>query len=224
MMFKYDSLSGSLGISRAEEVSLLQESADVLMRMVGREAQGGGGRKCSQSSKANPELAENTDPALTTSPSCWRSRMPTHCCWGGFFFLTSLTFFLLHSNCLTYRRIYLPPSSPDDLIQPGLFKGTYGSHGLEIVMLSFHGKKAKGTKITVSAFSFLSKCLWKCSQCCGCTDFCLGAGSPNAVPCGDWWRWVNLSTCRVNQNLLCQVSPCSPFLSFPFQLLSVSSW
>ncbi|NXT69519.1 FBX31 protein, partial [Chaetops frenatus] len=53
-----------------------------------------------------------------------------------------------YDNCLTYRRIYLPPSSPDDLIQPGLFKGTYGTHGLEIVMLSFHGKKAKGTKIT----------------------------------------------------------------------------
>ncbi|NWX34540.1 FBX31 protein, partial [Notiomystis cincta] len=53
-----------------------------------------------------------------------------------------------YDNCLTYRRIYLPPSSPQDLIQPGLFKGTYGSHGLEIVMLSFHGKKAKGTKIT----------------------------------------------------------------------------
>ncbi|KAM7146733.1 F-box only protein 31 isoform 1-T1 [Macrochelys suwanniensis] len=53
-----------------------------------------------------------------------------------------------YDNCLTYRRIYLPPSSPDDLLKPGLFKGTYGSHGLEIVMLSFHGKKAKGTKIT----------------------------------------------------------------------------
>ncbi|XP_005052636.1 PREDICTED: F-box only protein 31 [Ficedula albicollis] len=53
-----------------------------------------------------------------------------------------------YDNCLTYRRIYLPPSSPEDLIQPGLFKGTYGSHGLEIVMLSFHGRKAKGTKIT----------------------------------------------------------------------------
>ncbi|XP_035138604.3 F-box only protein 31 isoform X3 [Callithrix jacchus] len=53
-----------------------------------------------------------------------------------------------HSNCLTYRRIYLPPSRPDDLIKPGLFKGTYGSHGLEIVMLSFHGRRARGTKIT----------------------------------------------------------------------------
>uniref|UniRef100_A0A8C5S570 F-box protein 31 n=1 Tax=Laticauda laticaudata TaxID=8630 RepID=A0A8C5S570_LATLA len=53
-----------------------------------------------------------------------------------------------YDNCLTYRRIYLPPRSSEYLIQPGLFKGTYGSHGLEIVMLSFHGKKAKGTKIT----------------------------------------------------------------------------
>lgn len=40
-MFKYASLSGSLGISRAEEVSLLQESPAVLTRMVGRAAQGG---------------------------------------------------------------------------------------------------------------------------------------------------------------------------------------
>ncbi|XP_053410330.1 F-box only protein 31 isoform X1 [Nycticebus coucang] len=53
-----------------------------------------------------------------------------------------------YDNCLTYRRIYLPPPGPDDLIKPGLFKGTYGSHGLEIVMLSFHGWRARGTKIT----------------------------------------------------------------------------
>ncbi|XP_076989354.1 F-box only protein 31 isoform X1 [Tamandua tetradactyla] len=53
-----------------------------------------------------------------------------------------------YDNCLTYRRIYLPPSHPDDLIPPGLFKGTYGSHGLEIVMLSFHGSQARGTKVT----------------------------------------------------------------------------
>ncbi|KAG9341308.1 hypothetical protein JZ751_019410 [Albula glossodonta] len=54
-----------------------------------------------------------------------------------------------YDNCLTYRRIYLPPHLPSDLLQPGLFKGTYGSHGLEIVMLSFHGQRAKGTKLTV---------------------------------------------------------------------------
>ncbi|XP_056243267.1 F-box only protein 31 isoform X2 [Seriola aureovittata] len=53
-----------------------------------------------------------------------------------------------YDNCLTYRRIYLPPTLPSDLLQPGLFKGTYGSHGLEIVMLSFHGMSARATKLT----------------------------------------------------------------------------
>ncbi|XP_071359099.1 F-box only protein 31 isoform X2 [Trachinotus anak] len=53
-----------------------------------------------------------------------------------------------YDNCLTYRRIYLPPARPSDLLQPGLFKGTYGSHGLEIVMLSFHGTSARATKLT----------------------------------------------------------------------------
>ncbi|XP_030645993.1 F-box only protein 31 isoform X3 [Chanos chanos] len=53
-----------------------------------------------------------------------------------------------YDNCLTYRRIYLPPCLPSDLMQPGLFKGTYGSHGLEIIMLSFHGPRAKATKLT----------------------------------------------------------------------------
>ncbi|KAL0968449.1 hypothetical protein UPYG_G00266990 [Umbra pygmaea] len=53
-----------------------------------------------------------------------------------------------YDNCLTYRRIYLPPRLPSVLLQPGLFKGTYGSHGLEIVMLSFHGQHARATKLT----------------------------------------------------------------------------
>ncbi|XP_033997555.1 F-box only protein 31 isoform X3 [Trematomus bernacchii] len=53
-----------------------------------------------------------------------------------------------YDNCLTYRRIYLPPTMPSDLLHPGLFKGTYGSHGLEIVMLSFHGNSARATKLT----------------------------------------------------------------------------
>ncbi|XP_036303188.1 F-box only protein 31-like [Pipistrellus kuhlii] len=51
-------------------------------------------------------------------------------------------------NCLTRHRVYLPPSHRDDLIRPGLFKGTYDVHGIEIVMLSFHGKYARATKIT----------------------------------------------------------------------------
>ncbi|XP_061678946.1 F-box only protein 31 isoform X1 [Syngnathoides biaculeatus] len=53
-----------------------------------------------------------------------------------------------YDNCLTYRRIYMPPAAPTDLIHPGLFKGTYGSHGLEIVMLSFHRTSARATKLT----------------------------------------------------------------------------
>ncbi|KAJ8002983.1 hypothetical protein DPEC_G00164630 [Dallia pectoralis] len=53
-----------------------------------------------------------------------------------------------YDNCLTYRRIYLPPRLPSDLLQPGLFKGTYGSHGLEIIMLSFHGSRVRATKLT----------------------------------------------------------------------------
>uniref|UniRef100_A0A8C4S2P2 F-box protein 31 n=1 Tax=Erpetoichthys calabaricus TaxID=27687 RepID=A0A8C4S2P2_ERPCA len=53
-----------------------------------------------------------------------------------------------YDNCLTYHRIYLPPHHPGDVMKPGLFKGTYGSHGLEIVMLSFHVNRAKGTKLT----------------------------------------------------------------------------
>lgn len=42
---------------------------------------------------------------------------------------------------------------PSDLLKPGLFKGTYGSHGLEIVMLSFHNKSARATKLTVTESS-----------------------------------------------------------------------
>ncbi|XP_054583066.1 F-box only protein 31-like [Eptesicus fuscus] len=53
-----------------------------------------------------------------------------------------------YDNCLTYHRIYLPPSHPDDLIRPGLFKGNYDAHGIEIVMFSFRGKYARATKIT----------------------------------------------------------------------------
>ncbi|XP_036211762.1 F-box only protein 31-like [Myotis myotis] len=52
------------------------------------------------------------------------------------------------SDCLTYRRLYLPPSRPDDLIRPGLFQGSYDAYGRTIVMLSLHGQRARVTKIT----------------------------------------------------------------------------
>ncbi|EPQ12170.1 F-box only protein 31 [Myotis brandtii] len=51
-------------------------------------------------------------------------------------------------DCLTYRRLYLPPSHPDDLIRPGLFQDKYNPFGIKIAMLSFHGKHARLTNIT----------------------------------------------------------------------------
>ncbi|XP_059566618.1 F-box only protein 31-like [Myotis daubentonii] len=51
-------------------------------------------------------------------------------------------------DCLTYRRLYLPPSHPGDLIRPGLFQGNYDVFGLMIAMLSFHGEYARLTKVT----------------------------------------------------------------------------
>uniref|UniRef100_G1Q3A7 F-box domain-containing protein n=1 Tax=Myotis lucifugus TaxID=59463 RepID=G1Q3A7_MYOLU len=58
-------------------------------------------------------------------------------------------------DCLTYRRLYLPPSHPDDLIRPGLFQGRYHRSGLMIAMLSFHGKYARLTGITGILFQTL---------------------------------------------------------------------
>ncbi|EPQ08306.1 F-box only protein 31 [Myotis brandtii] len=52
-----------------------------------------------------------------------------------------------YDYCLTYSRVYLPPSHPDDLIRPGLFHGKSDSFGQIIAMLSFHGKYARVTKI-----------------------------------------------------------------------------
>ncbi|EPQ02052.1 F-box only protein 31 [Myotis brandtii] len=51
-------------------------------------------------------------------------------------------------DCLAYRRLYLPPSHPDDLIRPGLFQANCNAYGLSIAMLSFHGKYARVTKVT----------------------------------------------------------------------------
>uniref|UniRef100_A0A8C4QQP3 Uncharacterized protein n=1 Tax=Eptatretus burgeri TaxID=7764 RepID=A0A8C4QQP3_EPTBU len=53
-----------------------------------------------------------------------------------------------YDNCLTYKRIFLPRPDLGAPLLPGLFKGTYGSHGLELVLLSFHGESAHVTKIT----------------------------------------------------------------------------
>ncbi|XP_014386149.1 PREDICTED: F-box only protein 31 [Myotis brandtii] len=49
---------------------------------------------------------------------------------------------------VTYRRLYLPPSHPDDLIRPGLFQFKDESfRPKKIAILSFHGKYARVTEI-----------------------------------------------------------------------------
>ncbi|XP_036163337.1 F-box only protein 31-like [Myotis myotis] len=57
-------------------------------------------------------------------------------------------------DCRTYRRLYLPPSHPDDLIRPGLFQRKPNYYGL-IAVLSFHGKCARLTPITGTLFPTL---------------------------------------------------------------------
>ncbi|XP_066288645.1 F-box only protein 31-like [Branchiostoma lanceolatum] len=54
-----------------------------------------------------------------------------------------------YQHCYVYKRLTIPSHLPDQLIAPGLFKGTYGSHGLEIVLLTYdrhyiHCKKITG--------------------------------------------------------------------------------
>ncbi|EPQ03209.1 F-box only protein 31 [Myotis brandtii] len=57
---------------------------------------------------------------------------------------------------LTYRRLYLPPRHPDDLIRPGLFQSKYQIFRLKkIAMLSFHGKYARVTKIMGESIAML---------------------------------------------------------------------
>ncbi|XP_076338039.1 F-box only protein 31-like [Tachypleus tridentatus] len=49
-----------------------------------------------------------------------------------------------------YCRIHAPKVSTKVPIKPGIFKGTYGAHGVELIMLSYeeHLGKAKAVKIT----------------------------------------------------------------------------
>ncbi len=46
----------------------------------------------------------------------------------------------------------LPPPATGSPIQPGIFKGTYGAHGVELLLLSYddNGSEAVVTKLTVS--------------------------------------------------------------------------
>jgi len=52
---------------------------------------------------------------------------------------------------LSCERLILPGYKEGVVIQPGLFKGTYGDHGLELVSLTYEDDDTKAviTKITV---------------------------------------------------------------------------
>jgi len=54
-------------------------------------------------------------------------------------------------STLLCEHLILPGYKDGVVIQPGLFKGTYGDHGLELVLLTYEDddNKAVITKITV---------------------------------------------------------------------------
>lgn len=55
-----------------------------------------------------------------------------------------------YENSFQHQRLTLPALQPGAVIQPGLFKGTYSAHGLELVMLRYeeHLNRVTVTKIT----------------------------------------------------------------------------
>lgn len=48
----------------------------------------------------------------------------------------------------TFTHIPKTVPFPNAPIQPGFFKGTYGSHGVEVVLVSYEGNRLHGTKVT----------------------------------------------------------------------------
>jgi len=57
----------------------------------------------------------------------------------------------LFCSTLSCEPLLLPGYKEGVAIQPGLFKGTYGDHGLELVLLTYEDDDTKAviTKITV---------------------------------------------------------------------------
>ena len=75
------------------------------------------------------------------------------CCngpWDIYFNLFYFVFSYFRFNYLI-SRLEQSPSRSSAVIQPGLFKGTYGVHGIEIIQLKYdeNGKGVQGIKITV---------------------------------------------------------------------------
>jgi len=54
-----------------------------------------------------------------------------------------------YENSYNFRRLHLPLVHPKAIIQPGVFKGTYGDHGLELILLNYYndGYDVKATKL-----------------------------------------------------------------------------
>ena len=67
--------------------------------------------------------------------------------------LSGMFVFCSAIDCLPLE---MPVHKDDVIVQPGLFKGTYGDHGLELVMLTYDDERREAiiTKITVSNVSF----------------------------------------------------------------------
>lgn len=65
-----------------------------------------------------------------------------------------------------YSRLELPKVCNFKVpIQPGLFKGTYACHGIELIMLTYEDdRKAKAIKITVVGFLYLLIRLYRCTK------------------------------------------------------------
>ncbi|XP_071957796.1 F-box only protein 31-like [Antedon mediterranea] len=52
------------------------------------------------------------------------------------------------SSC-NFRRLHIPTKrKPEHPVRPGLYKGTYGGHGIELVMVSYHDDLLHGVKVT----------------------------------------------------------------------------
>ncbi|CAH1800568.1 unnamed protein product [Owenia fusiformis] len=71
------------------------------------------------------------------------------------------------NTSLKFSRLHLPTNQNGKIIQPGLFKGTYGAHGIEIVKLDYDVDKNEANAIKIT-------------------------GDPN-VPAGEWTLNIDLS-------------------------------
>ncbi|KAJ7337040.1 F-box only protein 31 [Desmophyllum pertusum] len=60
-----------------------------------------------------------------------------------------VTMHSLHRQPLQFEALEIPRRTLDDIVMtPGVFKGTYSSHGVELVMVTVVDQKMIGTKIT----------------------------------------------------------------------------